>query len=176
MRRGATWYAVKISRSGSDRYRGDLRYEAGLTYALRRARGRWRELVPQRPRTELAVRAGAGPVLVNGGPGHFFGHAIDVGESGVVSVSGEYRNPVGSLRSVSFSYRPVRCGVVMEWDALAGEAYRLAVFFSRRPRLLPLRRDRRAPERHRRRRPGDVRASRRARSPRASEHGCGRST
>ena len=137
VRRGATWFAVKISRSGSDRYRGDLRYDAGLTYALRRVGGRWRELVPQRPRTELAGRASAGPILVNGGPGHFFGHAIEVADSGIVEVKGEFRNALGSLRNAGLTYRPLRCGVALELDALAGDEYRLAVFFSRRPRLGP---------------------------------------
>jgi hypothetical protein len=138
VRRGPTWFAVKVSRSGSDRYRGDLRYDAGLAFAMRREGGRWRELVPQRPRTELAGRASAGPILLNGGPGYFFGHDLRVGSDGTVRVDGEFRDWVGSLRAVSFVYRPVRCGVALELDALAGDAYRLSVFFSRRPRLLRL--------------------------------------
>jgi hypothetical protein len=136
VRRGATWFAVKGSRSGSDRYRADLRYDAGLAYAMRRERGRWRELVPQRPRTEVAGRASAGPVLQNGGPGHFFGHDIDVGSGGTVRIAGEFRNWVGSLRLVELVYRPVRCGVALDFEALAGDTYRMSVFFSRRPRLL----------------------------------------
>jgi hypothetical protein len=135
VRRGATWFAVKMSRSGSDRYRGDLRYDAGLAYALRRVGGRWRELVPQRPRTELAERATAGPLLLTGGPGHFFGHDIDAAADGTVRITGEYRNLVGSLRPAGLVYRPLRCGVGLELDARAGDAYRMSVFFSRRPRL-----------------------------------------
>ena len=138
VRRGATWFAVKISRSGSDRYRGDLRYDAGLTFAMRRTGGHWRELVPQRPRTELAGRASAGPILINGGPGYFFGHDIEVAATGIVSIAGEFRDAVGSLRAATLSYRPLRCGVAMELDALAGDAYSLSVFFSRRPRLSAL--------------------------------------
>jgi hypothetical protein len=138
VRRGATWFAVKMSRSGSDRYRGDLRYDAGLGFALRRTGGRWRELVPQRPRTELAGRASAGPILANGGPGYFFGHGIDVSASGIVSIAGEFRDAIGSLRAATLRYRPLRCGVAMELDALAGDAYSLSVFFSRRPRLSAL--------------------------------------
>ena len=138
VRRAGTWFAVKISRSGSDRYRGDLRYDAGLTYALRRERGSWRELVPQRPRTEVAGRASAGPLLVDGGPGYFFGHTLEVGEDGIVQVGGEFRDAVGALRSARLTYRPLRCGVALELDALAGDDYRLSVFFSRRPRVGPL--------------------------------------
>jgi hypothetical protein len=138
VRRGATWFAVKMSRSGSDRYRADLRYDAGLAYAMRRSGGRWRELVPQRPRTEVAGRASAGPVLVNGGPGTFFGHDIDAARDGTVRVSGEFRNWVGSLRAVDLVYRPVRCGVALELEALPGDVYRMSVFFSRRPRLTRL--------------------------------------
>ena len=138
VRRAGTWFAVKISRSGSDRYRGDLRYDAGLTYALRRERGRWHELVPQRPRTELAGRASAGPLLVDGGPGYFFGHTLDVGEDGLVRVGGEFRDAVGALRPARLTYRPLNCGVALDLDALAGDDYRLSMFFSRRPRLGPL--------------------------------------
>jgi hypothetical protein len=138
VRRGATWFAVKMSRSGSDRYRADLRYDAGLAFAMRRHGGRWRELVPQRPRTEVTGRASAGPVLQNGGPGHFFGHDIDVGAAGSVRIAGEFRDWVGSLRAAELVYRPVRCGVELELDALAGDAYRMSVFFSRRPRLTRL--------------------------------------
>ena len=177
VRRGATWFAVKISRSGSDRYRGDLRYEAGLTYALRRSRGRWRELVPQRPRTELAGRAGAGPMLVNGGPGHFFGHAIDVGESGIVNISGEYRNAVGSLRAATLQLPPAalrrRDGARTPSPATP-TACRSSSAGARGCCALGATDGRQT---RRRRAPTGRRSSvRRARSPRASERGCGRST
>lgn len=138
VRRGATWFAVKMSRSGSDRYRADLRYDAGLAYALRWDGDRWRELVPQRPRTEVAGRASAGPVLENGGPGTFFGHDIDVAKDGTVRIEGEFRNWVGSLRPVELTYRPVGCGIETAFEALAGEAHRMSVFFSRRPRVTRL--------------------------------------
>jgi hypothetical protein len=135
VRSGATWFAAKLSRSGSERYRGDLRYDAGLAFAMRRERGRWRELVPQRPRTEVDGRASAAPVLLNGGPAEFFGDAIDVSARGTVRLSGAFLNRAAPIRRASLVYRPVGCGVALAFGAQAGDAYRMSGFFSRRPRL-----------------------------------------
>jgi hypothetical protein len=136
VRRGRTWFAVKMTRSRRPHQARDLRYDAGLVHALRRAGGRWRELVPQRPKNGAAGPPSAGPVLLDGGPGYFNGRSIRTRRDGSVRLAGDFRRLGGRrLRAASLVYRPTRCGVALAFRARRGEAFRLSGFFSHLPRL-----------------------------------------
>lgn len=136
VRRGATWFAVKETRTRDRLHWGDLRYDAGLALALRRIHGRWVELVPERPLTKSHSNRSAGPVLLRGHAGFFHGDSMRVGRSGVAHVGGAYLTGGGrTFRRASFVYRPTRCGVAMSFDARRGESFRLSAFFLHKPRV-----------------------------------------
>jgi hypothetical protein len=136
VRRGRTWFAVKMTRSEHGRQARDLRYDAGLVHALTRTGGDWRELVPQRPRNGARRPRTAGPVLLDGGARRFHGESISVRRDGGVRVLGEFRGSGGRpSRAASIVYRPLPCGVALAFVAGRGDDYRLAAFFSRRPQI-----------------------------------------
>ena len=134
VRRGRTWFAVRMTRSERGTQAGDLRYDAGLALALTRVAGEWRELVPQRPRRGFAGPRSAGPLLLDGGPGRFYGDSIRTRGDGSVRVLGEFRR-AGGPQPASIVYRPLPCGVALAFSARGGSAYRLSAFFSGPPRL-----------------------------------------
>jgi hypothetical protein len=137
VRRGPTWMAVKMTVAHSGRSRRDLRYDAGLAYAMRREGGAWRELVPERPRTLKRTRASAAPGLLVGGlKSQFTGDAMAVSRRGAVRISGRFGvNNTATPRRGSLLYRVVPCGVALGLSAQAGDTYRVALFFSHRPRV-----------------------------------------
>jgi hypothetical protein len=134
VRRGATWFAVKLTRSKDSVHGGDMRYDAGLALAERRVHGRWIELVPQRPLTRSSRPVSAGPVLLRRGGGWFAGRHFKLGRDGTVEIDGGYltaaRRP---LRRATLSYRPVACGITMSFRARRGERYALSAFFTHQP-------------------------------------------
>ncbi|HZH25273.1 MAG TPA: hypothetical protein VEY49_10235 [Solirubrobacteraceae bacterium] len=137
VRRGAVWLAVRMTRSTNGPQARDLRYDAGLAHALTRGPDGWRELVPQRPRNGGGRPLSAGPVLLDGGGGHFHGDSIGVRGDGSVRVTGEFRRRAGRSRRASVVIRPLRCGVALALVARRGERFRASAFFSRRPRVSP---------------------------------------
>jgi hypothetical protein len=136
VRRGATWFAVKRTRTRDRLHWGDLRYDGGLVMALRKVGRRWKELVPQRPLTTGKRNASAGPVLLRRRGAFFQGHHMVVGRSGRVVIRGAYRTGGGhSVRRATLSYRPTHCGVTMGFDARPSNAFELSAFFIGRPRV-----------------------------------------
>jgi hypothetical protein len=136
VRKGPTWMAVKQTVAHAGRSRRDLRYDVGLTYAMRREGGAWHELVPERPRTDFSGRASAAPALLAGGvKSQFAGERMSVSRRGAVRVSGEFGVDTGAPRPGSLLYRVVPCGVALALSAQAGDTYRLSLFFSTRPRV-----------------------------------------
>jgi hypothetical protein len=137
VRRGRTWFAVKMTRSVRPHQARDLRYDAGLALALRKGARGWRELVPQRPRNGDAGPPSAGPVLLGGAPRYFHGRSIDTRGDGSVRVAGDFRRLGGGRRRrpAAVVHRPTPCGVSLAFNARRADAYRLSAFFSRRPRI-----------------------------------------
>ena len=136
VRRGATWFAVRMTRSVRGRQARDLRYDAGLALALTRAAGEWRELVPQRPLNSRSGPRSAGPLLLDGGPANFHGERMRVRADGGVRVIGEFRRDGGRPpRPASITYRPLPCGVALAFRARRGSNYRLSAFFSSLPQI-----------------------------------------
>jgi hypothetical protein len=134
VRRSRLWFAVKKNRSIDPHFTDDLRYDFGLAIAKRRQPdGSWRDLVPERPRTDRSVgsHASAGPVLTDGGRALPFGDRISTTRKGVVRIAGGFRTPGGSvLRRLVFVYRPAACGGVrLTWAGRVGEAYEMSAFF-----------------------------------------------
>ena len=140
VRRGRTWFAVKMTRSERGLQAPDLRYDAGLVLALRRSGGVWRELVPQRPRNGGLRPRSAGPVLLGKrGPAFFHGDSIRVRRGGKRArprrVPQARRSPVGRRRRRAPGEALRRRAHVPSRAARAG--YRLSAFFSSPPQLTP---------------------------------------
>jgi hypothetical protein len=138
VRQGKTWLAVKLTRSEQGRAARDLRSDSGLALALTRSAGRWRELVPQRPRNGERHPRTAGPVLLGPGAGYFYGDSIRARRDGSVRVRGEFRRGAGRPpRAAAIVYRPLRCGGGVTFRAPRATSYRMSAFFRRRPRITP---------------------------------------
>jgi hypothetical protein len=138
VRHGKTWFAVKLTRSEQGRAARDLRSDSGLAFALTRSAGRWRGLVPQRPRNGERPPRTAGPVLLGKGAGYFYGDSIRARRDGSVHVRGEFRRGAGRApRATTIVYRALRCGVELRFRARRATGYRLSAFFSRRPQITP---------------------------------------
>jgi hypothetical protein len=136
LRKGRTWVAVKMTVAHNGRSRRDLRYDAGIAYAMRREGGRWRELVPERPRTLFSGRASAAPaLLLPGRKAQFSGDAMSVSRRGAVRIRGMFGRDTFAPRPGSLLYRVIPCGVALGFGARAGDLYRMALFFTHRPRV-----------------------------------------
>jgi hypothetical protein len=130
VRRGETWYAVKMTRTTDVHHQGDLRYDFGLVAAKRLVGGKWQDLVPERPLTHVAGVASAGPVLLSGGPAYPFGKSIRVDSQGTVRITGGFRTAARKVvRHGTFVYRPTGCGVELVFGGRAGDIYSLAPVF-----------------------------------------------
>lgn len=136
IRTGSLWYAVRQSRDMQRRL-DDLRNDFGMVALKRRVDGRWRDVIPVRPRVESADRRAAdsaGPRLRPGG-----GEAVGVPIGTRLATSGSsvrvttgWRMPDKSVvkDGTVLVYDPVACGVrltlpvntgdVVEYDVLAG--------------------------------------------------------
>jgi hypothetical protein len=141
VRSGPVWFAVKQtpavhSRAGVD-YFTDLRYDAGLIALDRQGRdGRWRAVMPLRPRTERAFDS-AGPHLRRRGRvARPTGRRLRVTRDGVVRLSAVFRTGDGrSLgRRVTFRYEPLDCGVRIVVPGRASDRWEYSAFFAGRPR------------------------------------------
>jgi hypothetical protein len=126
VRTGSLWFAVRQSRDLQRRL-DDLRSDFGLVVLKRRTGGRWRDVMPLRPRTETADRRAAdsaGPRLrPNAGEavGIPIGEAIAAGGDSV-TVTGGWRMPGGSVVGAGtlFEYSRAGCGVRLRFDIPAG--------------------------------------------------------
>jgi hypothetical protein len=135
VRAGSLWFAVRQSRDMQRRL-DDLRSDFGLVALKRRANGRWRDVIPVRPRTETLDRRAAdsaGPRLRPGG-GEAGGVPVGLGltaTGGSVLITAGWRMPDGAVvkDGTVLAYEAVDCGVrlrlpvgegdVIEYDVLA---------------------------------------------------------
>jgi hypothetical protein len=131
VRRGDTWYAVKMTGTTDVHHRGDLRYDFGLVAAKRQVGGNWVDLVPERPLTHEPGVASAGPVLLGGGPAYPFGDSIRVDSQGTVRIKGGYRTVARKVvRRGTFVYRPLACGVELVFRGQVGDVFSIAPVFT----------------------------------------------
>jgi hypothetical protein len=132
VRRGATWYAVKLAASVS----GDLRFDFGLVAAQRLGGGAWRQVVPIRPYT-VGAPDSAGPVLLAGGRrGLPLARRPVIGDDGSLALSVSFRTLAGDFlaRDRPVGFRPAGCGVEQSVGGPAGQLYELSLFFPGTPR------------------------------------------
>jgi len=135
---GRVWYVIR-QRPG---VLADLRSGAGLiALKVRGHDGAWHDALPQRPLT-LPPRTGgaedtAGPVLRRGAATGFpYGRGLRVGRGSSVRWLVDFRRPgYGPLVDrATVTFRPTRCGVVMEVPGRAGDRFSTSVFLPARPR------------------------------------------
>lgn len=127
VRTGSLWYAVRQSRDMQRRL-DDLRTDYGLIALKRRVDGRWRDVMPLRPRVESPDRRAAdsaGPRLRPGGGtpvGVPVGTAISAGADSVRVTTG-WRMPDGSVvrGGTVVAFDPVDCGVRLRLPVRAGD-------------------------------------------------------
>jgi len=122
IRRGRVWFAA---REGA----GNLRYDFGPVAAQRLERGRWRDVIPYRPKGGRAYDS-AGPVLQSaGGRGLPVGYATRVTRDGRVVVRGGFRRRDWLRKGVEFVVQPTSCGVEVAVQGRAGDRYEFSAFF-----------------------------------------------
>jgi hypothetical protein len=126
LRSRRVWAAVRGERGD-----GDLRYDFGVVAAKLRGRdGRWRDLLPPRPRTTTGADS-AGPVLLTP-EGPAFPAALAMERDGrTVRMEGEYRDARARLKrrhNVRFAFTPTRRGVRMRVSARPGDRFQLSAF------------------------------------------------
>lgn len=107
VRQGPTWMAVRRTKSAD---RGvDLRYDFGLIAFKALIDGRWRDVLPLRPR-QIGPIDSVGPVLLTGGArGLPFGTRLITESGGQVNVLGGFRTARGRVlrRGVRFTFKPI---------------------------------------------------------------------
>lgn len=124
VRRGDTWFAVKMTHAARPYALDDPRYDLGLASVKRRGPDGWHDLVPQHPLRAGGARATAGPRLLNGRGALPSAGGIAVDRTGAVTVRGSYRTRSGRrVRALAIRYEPVDCGVVMSFRARRGDRY-----------------------------------------------------
>jgi hypothetical protein len=133
LRRGGIWFAIRQSRDLQRRL-DDLRNDFGLVALKRREDGRWRDVIPVRPRVESEDRRAAdsaGPRLLGGVP---TGERI-AADSDSVTITGGWRLPDGTLvrRGTEFSFEATGCGVRQRVPVAAGDAIEYDVLAGRDP-------------------------------------------
>ena len=137
LRRGDQWFAVRQSRDLQRRL-DDLRNDFGLVAYKRRVNGRWRDVIPVRPKIETADRRAAD----SAGPRLRLGDALGVptGEkitssAKSVTVTGGWRMQDGTFvrRGTVFSFKVEDCGVVQRVPVRAGDAIEYDVLAVRDP-------------------------------------------
>jgi hypothetical protein len=136
MRTGGLWFAVRQARDFQRRY-DDLRNDFGLVALKRRVDGRWRDVMPLRPRIESEDRFradSAGPLLRPPGSDVFL---VPVGErikasSGAITVTGGWRLPDRSVGvpGTRFVFQPAGCGVTLRFVVPAGATVEYGAFFA----------------------------------------------
>jgi hypothetical protein len=126
---GRVWFAVR-SRPGTV---DDLRAGAGIVaLKVRDTAGRWRDALPQRPRTS-GREDSVGPSIDGALP---YGRAVRLGRGPSVRWDVEFRAPgFGRLkRRALVIVRPTRCGVRFRVPARGRERARLSAFFPAAPK------------------------------------------
>jgi hypothetical protein len=139
MRSGSLWFVVRQSRDFQRRY-DDLRNDFGLVALKRRIDGRWRDVMPLRPRVESAERFradSAGPLLRPPGTDVFgvpTGTRIKASAK-AVTVTGGWRMPDKSVIAdgTRFVFEPVECGVRLRFAVPAGQAVEYGAFMAGDP-------------------------------------------
>jgi len=132
---GTVWYVVR-RRPGS---LADLRSGGGLVaLKVRDARGRWRDVLPQRPlRLPLVREDTLGPILRRGTATTAFPYGNDVRIRGGSRVDWavDFRRPAyGALvRRSAVIFEPVRCGVRMLVPARRGDRHQISAFLPADP-------------------------------------------
>jgi hypothetical protein len=134
-RTGDLWWAVRARpRLSENPARGpDQRFDSGVVALKARVGGRWRDLIEPRPRTVAKQIHSNGPTMLGPGGeiGYLWGDRIVPRGDGVDIVGGfRERDPQHPdqpgrwLREgVTFRYRPDGDGLVLSWDAQAGDRF-----------------------------------------------------
>lgn len=132
VRQGPTWMAVRQTKSAD---RGiDLRYDFGLIAFKTLSDGRWRDVLPLRPR-RIGPIDSVGPTLLAGGTrGLPFGSRISTQRGGQVNVVGGFRTARGRVlrRGVRFTFRPLKDCVRMTVGTRRGDRIEQDFFLRRR--------------------------------------------
>jgi hypothetical protein len=139
LRSGSLWFAVRQSRDMQRRL-DDLRSDFGLVALKRRVDGRWRDVIPLRPRVESPDRRAAdsaGPRLRPGGGttvGVPVGTAIQPRSTSVRVVTG-WRMPDRSVArpGTLLRYEAAGCGVRLRVPVAAGDVVEYDVLAVRDP-------------------------------------------
>ena len=139
LRTSSLWFAVRQSRDMQRRL-DDLRTDFGLIALKRRVDGRWRDVMPLRPRVETADRRApdsAGPRLRPGGRAHVgvpVGTRITAKRSSVRVVTG-WRMPDGTTArpGTVLRWSAVSCGVRLRLPVAAGDVVEYDVLAARDP-------------------------------------------
>ena len=132
---GTVWYVVR-RRPGS---LADLRSGGGLVaLKVRDSRGRWRDVLPQRPlRLPLTREDTSGPILRRGSGLTAFPYGSDVRirRGSRVDWAVDFRQPgYGALvRRSGVRFEPVRCGVRMRVPARRGDRHQISAFLPADP-------------------------------------------
>ena len=129
-RHGDLWFAVRAMPSAHKAT--DIRYDPGLV-ALKRRRpdGTWADLIPQRPRVLRTTPDSAGPLLLGPRMAVPAAARIRASRDGTIDLLGNYRLPLSKKpvrQGVSWSFRPVGCGVEASFAARAGDRMEYSVF------------------------------------------------
>lgn len=129
-RTSRVWFAVRSRPGALD----DLRAGAGLiALKVRDTAGRWRDALPQRPRTGGGLEDSTGPSVAGALP---YGKAVRLGRGPSIRWDVEFRagGPRGRLRRRALVVvRPTRCGVRFRVPARGRERSRISAFFPLSP-------------------------------------------
>jgi hypothetical protein len=132
VRKGASWFAVRLKPTAHRHHVGDLRYDSGLAIAKHQNDdGTWQDIVPVRPTTAAPGFDSAGPNVLSGGSLA----GVPVGDTfstsgGKVSMRGAIRSRSGSgLAPLRASYVATSCGVELLFAAYPGVTYEYSAFF-----------------------------------------------
>ncbi|MGI8593758.1 MAG: hypothetical protein ACR2ML_05230 [Solirubrobacteraceae bacterium] len=143
VRRGPLWWAIKQTTSPAFRHKPeDLRSDTGVVALKELREGRWRDLMPIRPRTDGTVVQSTGPILLRDGRrGLPTGTRLRVRGDGVVTNSMDFRTLTGPprrrktgylRRSQRFVYRPLSCGVETRFPVRRGDRFEYSAILRRR--------------------------------------------
>jgi len=147
VRRGSLWWAIKQTTSPAFRHKPeDLRSDTGVVALKELVDGKWRDLMPIRPRTTGTLVQSLGPILEKGGRrGLPTGARLLLEGNGVVSNRMDFRTLVGRprrretgylRRGTRFVYTPLDCGVRTSLPVRTGDRFEYSAMF-RRTRALP---------------------------------------
>jgi hypothetical protein len=143
VRRGPLWWAIKQTTSPAFRHHPeDLRSDTGVV-ALKELRdGRWRDLMPLRPRTTGTRVESVGPILERDGRrGLPTGISLRRAGDGSVTNRTDFRTLVGPprrrvtgylRRSQRFTYRPLPCGVRTVFPVRKGDRFEYSAILRQR--------------------------------------------